>query len=305
MTGNASGFRQSTGGVAAISRGCQGVDIAFGSGFASLACYCQCLWIAIGGAGVYVINCYLPTGAAASTQRAEIMDVLFTFAASLGPKPVVVCGDFQSPPSDNPSTVMALLSDDWFDVYHEQQTALGKTVEATYTKTDWESGCTGSGKTRIDYFLLNKHALPLFRNVSVYRHAHLPNHCPCILTLDIAPFSAEVLCAKPHVKWNLPPKPASQQQWDEREALCSQILESYVGELAQAAEDLNVEHVWDVACRIVTSMLNRISDQVVPPTRGSIPAFRKVKQVRQQHLSKHERIGQHVLKCLHELRKES
>ena len=103
-------------------------------------------------------------------------------------------------------------------------------------------------------------------DVSVYRHARLPNHSPCILTLDVAPFSAKVLCAKPHVKWKLPPKPASKQQWDEHEALCSQILQSYVGELAQAAEDLNVEQVWDVACRSATSMLTCISDQVVPST---------------------------------------
>ena len=125
-----------------------------------------------------------------------------------------------------------------------------------------EPGLTGSGETRISYtyFLLNKHALPLFMDVSVYRHARLPNHSPCILTLDAAPFSAKVLYAKPHVKWKLPPKPASKQQ----------CLQSYVGELAQAAEDLNVEQVWDVACRSATSMLTCISDQVVPSTRGQL-----------------------------------
>ena len=305
LSGSATGLRQPNGGVAAISRNCHCFDVGFGAGFEIFASCCQCLWVAIGSAGFYIINCYLPTGAAACLQREEIMNALFTYVASLGSLPVVVCGDFQAPPSDNAATVAALLSDDWFDVYHEQQLALGKAVESTYTKTDWHSGFNGRGKTRIDYFLLNKHALPLFREVSIYRHAHLPNHCPCVLTLDIAPFSAEVLCLKPHNKWTLPPKPFNQHEWHQREALCLQVLTSEVGELASAAERLDVEGVWKIACRVATRMLNLISGQIIPATRGSIPAFKKISQVKKTQLTKQERIGQRVLKGLCELRKKA
>ena len=68
-----------------------------------------------------MVNCYLPTGKQATCERTELMEYVFSFVATLGSVPVVICGDFQSPPEENPSIVAALLSDDWVDVYREQQ----------------------------------------------------------------------------------------------------------------------------------------------------------------------------------------
>ena len=305
LRGKIAGYRQPTGGIATLcNAGFVATHVEMGSDWVLLGRVCHVLWVACGSCGFFVINCYLPTGKAAATVRVELMDAIFSYAATLNSHPVVLCGDFQSSPKENPSIVSAMMSDDWVDVYREQP-ALNLPVEATFTKTNWSSCSVGGGRTRIDFFLLNKFAMPLFKSVTVLRTAHLPNHAPCVLTLDLTVVSSKIWVVKPHPKWDLPEKPTKQSEWHAREEICYPVFMQFAERLIEASERLDVERVWDVACRIATAMINLIADDSLPSTRGSVPEFRQIPRIKRAVCSKFSIQLRKTTSLLAELRRKA
>ena len=301
--GQVARYRQPTGGVAALSKPhCVTIPVSVPQSFSSIQSCCQVVWVSVGCFGFYVFNVYLPTGKGASADRNDLMDHIFSFAASLGNHPIVCCGDFQSPPESNASIVTSFIADEWFDVYAEQQQAQGLQIEHTFQKSNSVQSNQEFGKTRIDYFLLNRLALPLFQSASVVRGAGFPNHSPCTLTLNIEPFQTSILVVKPHPKWSLEPLPRKESEWEERLSTIKPILDEFMPSLIQHAESRDVEGLWTTACATVTSMLNAITQQSIPSTRGKIPTFRKAPLFKRDIPKRSSSCFTTALKLVHEIR---
>ena len=306
LHGRSSGFRQTTGGVAALVRkgyGCTAVDIQ--GSFASIRACCQVLFLPFQQTGCYVINVYLPSGGQAVRSRNELMESIFCYAASLGNVPVMICGDFQSKPEDNSAILHAFITDEWFDVHAERQKLLGKQPEHTFVRSN-SSDADDKGKSRIDFFLFNKHLLPFFSSSGVLLKSGLPNHRPCFVEVSVAKVTSTVHVAKPHPKWKFNDSiPQSKQQWVDRDILVQPILQSAAPSLIQAAESCDTEALWTIACETVTKCLNKISGQSLPATRGRLPSFKAVPLARPDHQSKLANSVTPLLKRLHELRKKA
>ena len=270
--------RPSHGGLAAIFRGGSVVvQVPIPDGWKVLYPHVQLLWCSCQGDGFYVANCYLPSGGSKHSDRVQLLESLFSLAATFSNFPVFLCGDFQEEPSAYPPIQSAMLAGEWADVYSNQQTSLGLPVEASFAKCGWKSGFgLGSGKTRIDYVLSNRKATCLFQSVRYVRGCSFPGHTPVLCSLNVNILSDSVWVLKPHPKWTLPDKPTSDEEWARRESLCQPVFELHADALLEAASQSDVEGTWNLACRIATEMLNHISQQVLPSTRGSLPGFRKV-----------------------------
>ena len=306
LHGKSSGFRQTTGGLAALVRkgyGYAAVDIE--GSFASIRTCCQVLFLPFQQTGCYIINVYLPSGGQAMRSRGELMESIFCYAASLGSAPVMICGDFQSKPEDNSAILHAFITDEWFDVHAERQKLLGKQPEHTFARSN-SSDAGDKGKSRIDFFLFNKHLLPFFSSSGVLPKSGLPNHSPCFVELSIAKVTSTVHVAKPHPKWKFnDPIPQTKQQWVDRDSLVQPILQSAIPSLIQAAKSCDAEALWTIACETVTECLNKISGQSLPATRGKLPSFKAVPLARPNYQTKLANSVKPLLKKLHELRKKS
>ena len=306
LRGKLAKYRQPTGGLAIVSKpSCTTVPVSIPDSFPSIHECCQAVWVSVGCFGVYVFNLYLPTGAAAAAERNDLMDHVFNFAASLGRQPILLCGDFQSPPEANTSIVNSFIADEWFDVYAEQQHVLGLQVEHTFQKSGSSHLNTGLGKTRIDYFLLNRYALPLFQSASVLRDTGFPNHSPTAITLNLESFRTNILVVKPSPKWSFGALPRKDCEWESRDAIVKPLLEAYLPSLLQHAERLDVEALWATACEAVTSMINTVADNSVPSTRGSIPEFRQAPLFKDGKRKRARCNFTTALKLIHEIRNKA
>ena len=147
--------------------------------------------------------------------------------------------------------------------------------------------------------------MPCFKATSVLRSTQLPNHAPCLLTLDLTVFSSKIWVLKPHPKWNLPDKPRTQQAWDVREELCYPIFLKYARKLVEASEALNVEAVWHLACSIATDMINLVCSSSLPPTRGSPLEFRQIVFSRPSSCDRFHKRVRKVASLLVELKKKA
>ena len=270
--------RQPHGGLATLYRkDVTVIEVALSADWASLVPHCQMLWCSCQGGGFYVINCYLPAGADKRSERCLLLDRIFELAGSYSNFPCFVLGDFQDEPGAYPSIQRAFLTGEWVDLYANQQNALQRSLEASFAKNGWKTGYeVGPGKTRIDYVLCNRKATFLFQSIRYLRGQSFPGHTPVHCSLNCDVFNELVWHLKPHPKWRLPDKPTSREQWSQREAICQPILRQHIERLLQAATARDAEVTWSIACRIATDMLNAISQQSIPPTRGKVPEFRKM-----------------------------
>ena len=282
-------IRQQHGGIAILTPKDVSVrTVEFSSEWLSLLPFCQVMWYphGSGSSGFYIFNLYLPAHDSARGLRREIMEKAFQFAATLS-GPVCMCGDFQDPPECNAAVAEAIFKGGWTDALFEVAAMFGKTPDFTYSarKDGWRDR-NPKGKTRIDLWLLSPSFLPLLKNGGVHYNAPFPGHAVVSLNVDAGMFQAQAFTLSPHKKWDLPPIPKDQEQWDERDSQCIPILMSCMASLTQAIEDLDVERVWSIACQIATDMLNHVTQQNVPPTRGSTPKF-KLKKPFVSHVNPH------------------
>ena len=269
--------RQTHGGLATLYRGGISVsEIPLSAEFKCLTAHTQFLWCSSREGGFYVLNCYLPAGGDKRHERCFLLDRIFELAASFSNFPVFIVGDFQEEPGSYPPMQRAFMSGDWVDLYANQQEALQMPLEASFAKSGWKTGYgIGPGKTRVDYVLSNRKATCLFHYVQYLRGRSFPGHTPILCSLNDEIFNETVWVLKPHPKWHLPQKPCTDEQGSDRENICQPILQRHIDCLLQAAASQDEEATWTIACRIAAEMLNALSLQQIPSTRGSAPGFRK------------------------------
>ena len=181
---------------------------------------------------------------------------------------------------------------------------LGEQVEFTFARSN-TSEADERGKSRIDYFICNKHLLPFFKKSGVLRQSGLPNHSPCFVEFDLANVSSSIQVVRPHPKWHFPHRPTTEQEWNDREVLLHPILCSACPSLIQAAEACDVEGLWSVACQTVTRCLNAVSGQALPATRGKLPSFKTAPLVKPTQQSKLAASVMPLFKKLHEIKKKA
>ena len=269
--------RQPHGGIATLYRGgVTVIEIPISAEWQSLVTHCQLLWCSSQSGGFYAINCYLPAGSDKRHERSILLSRIFELAGSHSNFPVFIVGDFQDEPAAYPSIQSAFLTGEWVDLYANQQNLLELPIEASFAKSGWETGYRiGPGKTRIDYVLANAKAACLFQSIKYFRGCSFPGHTPILCTLCDEVLNEPVWVLKPHPCWVLPDKPTGSAQWAQRESSCMPILQQHTPALLEAAASQDSEMTWIIACRIATEMLNVVSQQNIPSTRGNVPQFRQ------------------------------
>ena len=269
--------RQPHGGIATLYRGgVTVIEIPISAEWQSLVTHCQLLWCSSQSGGFYAINCYLPAGSDKRHERSILLSRIFELAGSHSNFPVFIVGDFQDEPAAYPSIQSAFLTGEWVDLYANQQNLLELPIEASFAKSGWKTGYRiGPGKTRIDYVLANAKAACLFQSIKYFRGCSFPGHTPILCTLCDEVLNEPVWVLKPHPCWVLPDKPTGSAQWAQRESSCMPILQQHTPALLEAAASQDSEMTWIIACRIATEMLNVVSQQNIPSTRGNVPQFRQ------------------------------
>ena len=250
--------------------------------------YCQVVWCPSGSGsdGFFVVNVYLPTHDHNREIRAEVVEGIFHMISTFR-SPTCVCGDFQDPPYSNTSIVEALCKGGWSDAHHEIAAAKGIKPKFTFSarKKGWGDS-DPRGKSRIDLFLLSPTFLPLLQDADVFYSAPFPGHAVVSITLNMDVVCAEAFTLVPHKKWDLPPQPKSEEEWEDRESRCLPILVKHSADLIALAQSCDTEGLWSAACTVATEMLNCVCDSLVPCTRGLPPKF-KPKKFAQTHSSPH------------------
>ena len=266
------------------------------------------LWIPSddGRSGFVVLNCYLPSGQSVIDERETLLSDIFSFASIFDTSPTVVGGDLQCAPEDSSALTQVLASNRWSDFYADCCRSRNLEPEATYSGNGWASGFRGLRKTRIDHLFLNDLARSAAKEASIFRGPVAPGHCPVVIRLECQVFHEMVFGLKQHPQWNLPPKPCSQEEWDERDAICHPILTKYIPSFVRAAEEGDPETLWDSLTRMMHEMLNCITGQFIQSRRGDIPVFEQkpflpppCKQ------NQYQQVSLKIRKQLHELSKKN
>ena len=271
-------FRQPTGGLAfLVKKHIPSTQIELPNEWRHLSDVCMPVWLAIekGRTGVVVLNCYLPSGVQAKEERESLLSDVFSYASTLDSTPVILSGDFQMDPKDSQAMSLALLSGLWSDYYSDYRSAQSLPIEATFCAQGWTNGFVGRGKTRIDHMFLNTLALVAAKEASIFRGPLAPGHAVVSVRLEFDLFSSFCWTQPKVPQWNLPPKPTTDVLWDERNALCLPIFQTSLPQLLAFAETLQAEEFWQDLCNMLHLMLNKISQQSISSTRGSIPTFSK------------------------------
>lgn len=161
------------------------------------------------GAELHLYNVYGHAGArsahtasgAAAYHHERLLDAVFTAAASLGPVPVVVAGDFQDTADTGPALAAARangLTDSAL-----RWTALGEPPPATRRlggSQEEAQRVVGNGSPRLDAIYLNAWAAPSSAALAYLWHDTTTDHVPLLTTLRIQPLQAQY--------WSLSPAPA-------------------------------------------------------------------------------------------------
>ena len=302
-------LRQSWGGLAAlVPRDHPARLLSFQSGWSHLERVCMPLWIPSddGRSGFVVLNCYLPSGQSVIDERETLLSDIFSFASIFDTSPTVVGGDLQCAPEDSSALTQVLASNRWSDFYADCCRSRNLEPEATYSGNGWASGFRGLRKTRIDHLFLNDLARSAAKEASIFRGPVAPGHCPVVIRLECQVFHEMVFGLKQHPQWNLPPKPCSQEEWDERDAICHPILTKYIPSFVRAAEEGDPQTLWDSLTRMMHEMLNCITGQFTQSRRGDIPVFEQkpflpppCKQ------NQYQQVSLKIRKQLHELSKKN
>ena len=259
-----------------------------------------------GRSGFVVLNCYLPSGQSVIDERETLLSDIFSFASIFDTSPTVVGGDLQCAPEDSSALTQVLASNRWSDFYADCCRSRNLEPEATYSGNGWASGFRGLRKTRIDHLFLNDLARSAAKEASIFRGPVAPGHCPVVIRLECQVFHEMVFGLKQHPQWNLPPKPCSQEEWDERDAICHPILTKYIPSFVRAAEEGDPQTLWDSLTRMMHEMLNCITGQFIQSRRGDIPVFEQkpflpppCKQ------NQYQQVSLKIRKQLHELSKKN
>ena len=267
-------LRQRQGGLATLVASSQfAYEIPYPDNWKFLYEFCQAVWIATDSSSGFVIaNCYLPAHQTEHEKRCQVMESLFEYLSTFT-SPVCLCGDFQNPPGENQAIADAIIHGGFEDVVALKDSIKGSRSKFTFSAQGWNDPEDPTGKSRIDFFLASPKFLPLVADCEVHQQVPLPGHACVTLSVRVDAPTFEAWTTKPHPKWSLPAMPKSEAQWEQRNALCTPFYERYQVALAQAAEECDIESAWTIACKIATSMLNCVSVQDIPYSRGKLPSF--------------------------------
>ena len=126
--------RQSHGGLAVLTRSSVATVPRVVPAVFPIQEFVQVVDCAVGRFNFVTCNVYLPSGPGSSKKRDVIMSHVFDFLTTVGNLPIVICGDFNSAPLQNPSIARACMTGEWVDVLFESQTAKGCPVGNTFRR---------------------------------------------------------------------------------------------------------------------------------------------------------------------------
>ena len=269
--------RQGHGGVAPLIRkDLPFQKISIPDEFSILKDHVQVVWCSAGSAqqGFVFCNVYLPSGQA-KQLRSDICESLFCFLSRFNSYPCFVIGDFQEEPEHISAVAQAIAACTWFDAYEQIQSVKGRVLEATFSRKGWESLGPGPYRTRIDDIIANSFGLELISDVQIKRDSVIPGHCPLVVTLNLEILHEDIAVIPLKRKWQLPSLPSSQADWNAREKLCQPVLQEFLPDIIHAASSHNAEQLWQLACKLASSMLDVICcvDSKTYFGRGEIPTF--------------------------------
>ena len=221
--------------------------------------------------GAHLLHIYAPSGQCTKLREAFLTDV-FQYAASLGPVPVLIVGDFNTEVGNSPCLQEALTSQIWADVGWEWHMATSDDEDspapATFqNQSDWND----STATRIDLLFANQFASPLVEHFEL-RDDHFPGHRTIEFQLCIttAPLTGR-LWKKPRQWKELPPaNPANEYE------LATRLLAERADDIEQAALERDPQRIWDIWQEILHAFFEELCGQgqcSKGPPKGRAPEF--------------------------------
>ena len=261
-------WRQPNGGVATFSTPqCSVAPVQIPSDF-NIDQHVQALFVSQGQSGMYLVNCYLPSGNSSEVRRLRnaLMDRVFNFVATLPHAPVFILGDFQDPPGANATVSAALCTGEWVDLIDSFCFAVTKPIPDTFVRVSGDRVL----RSRIDYILANSAACRLVADCVCDEAAGFPDHRPVGARIVFPDHPQKAFVLKRDPVWKFDGKP---RQWASRDEFVSHILLPHMQGLCLDASQQNVEGLWSKACAAVTDILNHFATDSISQPKGDIPQF--------------------------------